>query len=340
MFGFLFNSKKNPDQSSKTTPTSETVVQQEALFRIESASAPDIEEIDQKFMGLMLGINSLVHEPMNPFEDKLLRRLQLWTEKPEALDREIPRLPSVIPKIMRAVRDETTTAQDLADLIAQDVSLVGEVIRLSNSAFYRTGEKIESLKQAIVKLGLLGIQQLISSAAFKPILISGDSHFAKTLSQYLWSKNQKAAMAGNLIAMHTDENRFHAFLIGLLNQVGILMVIKPLEQHFNGADIPRSAAFMQEIDLLGKHLSVQISQQWEMPDEVIQALQELAAAQSLSQLSPMASAGYVADKLAKMSTLETHGLLHDMDQGIECKVHRISSSLCNQSYNLINLDEV
>lgn len=340
MFGFLFKNKPQPESIPTAKEKSATETQStDVIFGLKAESAPSIEEIDIKFMGMLMGINSLIDEDLKPNEIKALNQIRNWSKQDSLPDNLVPRLPTVIPKIMMAVRDDKSTAQDMANLISEDVSLVGEVIRLSNSAYYRTGEKIESLKQAIVKLGLNGIRQLISSAAFKPILNPEHGKFTRVLSQYLWEKNQKTAMGSNFIAMHTEDDRFHAYLTGLLSQTGILVIIKQLDESFDTLDIPRSSQFMHQLDSLSKLITVQISRQWEMPVEVTLALEDQLNKQAPAEISSLGSACFIADRLAKMSILEANGQLHHVDEGVLCHVGKIKSRLCNQCYKLINLDQ-
>lgn len=340
MFGNLFRKKPDPESSFDKCDSEVTFTNaEETVFRLKAESASSIKEIDTRFMGMLMGINSLIEGDLKPSEKKALAQIRNWSQQKQLPDGLVPRLPSVIPKIMMAVRNENTTAQQLADIVTEDLSLVGEVIRLSNSAFYRTGEKIESLKQAIVKLGMNGIRQLISGAAFKPILNPEQGKLSRVLSQYLWDKNQKAALAGNFIALHTEDDRFHAYLAGLLAQAGILVIIKQLEQSFDTLDIPRTRVFMHELDALCKLITVQLSRQWEMPEEVTEALQEQLNEKVPVGMSSLGSVCYVSDRLAKISILEARGQFKDMGEEIQCDVGKIKTNLCKQCYRFINLDQ-
>lgn len=309
------------------------------VFRFKSEFAPSIQEIDTQFMGMLLGVNSLIDHSLNRDEKKALQLIRNWSQQETLPVNMVPRLPSVIPKIMIAVRDEKSTAQDLANLISDDLSLVGEVIRLSNSAYYRSEEKVDSLKQAIVKLGLNGIRQLISTAAFKPILNPQQGKLSSVLSKLLWRKNQKAAMAGNFLAMNTEDDRFHAYLAGLLCQAGLLVIIKQLDDSFDNFNFPRSIPFMDEIDRLSKTITIQISRQWEMPEGIIQALEEQLNDNAPENISSLGQVCYVADRLAKISILEQQKQLNEMENGIQCRIGRINSRICNQCFTLINLDQ-
>ena len=271
-------------------------------------------------------------------EEKSLQQVEALSSQEDLPDNIIPRLPSVIPKIMLAIRDENSNAQDLADLISSDLSLVGEVIRLSNSAYYRTGVKVESLKQAILKLGMDGIRQLVSSAAFKPILIPKHGKLSTGLSKFLWKKNQRAALAGNYLALQTGDDRFHAYLAGLLAQAGILVIAKQIDENFDGMEIPDSIEFMNQLDRLSKKITVQIGRQWDMPGEIIQALEEQLNEHAPAQISSLGQVCYIADRLAKISLQEEHRQLDEMEQGLQCRVGKLNTQSCRQCYTFINLD--
>lgn len=340
MFDFLFKNKRS---LASTDNTQQDVIAinetEEVIFRLKAESAPDMKEIDDRFIGMLLGNSTLNDNELNPLEKKALDQIRHWTELEELPDNIVPRLPSIIPKIMSAIQNENSSAQDIADIISQDVSLVGEVIRLSNSAFYSTSCKVESLKQAIQKMGQNGIRQLISSAAFKPIMTANQGKMSALLSHILWEKNQKAAMAGNLTALTTGNDRFHAYLAGLFSQCGLLVIAKQLEQSFNQSNIPQSRQFMHELDTLSKMITAQIGRQWEMPEEIILALHEQLNEEAPNGISSLGQVGYVADRLAKISLLEEKNNLVGMEEGIQCRVGQIKSATCKQCYSFINLDQ-
>ena len=127
-------------------------------------------EIDQLFTGLLLGIDSIVDAPMTEAEKTTLdaiREKYLSSTEPEF---QVPRLPSVIPQILLALKDTKTDIAKLVDILSGHVSLIGEVIRLANSAYFSRGTTYDSLDQAIINIGFDGIRQMVFSAALKPII--------------------------------------------------------------------------------------------------------------------------------------------------------------------------
>src|SRR5712672_2188361 len=76
--------------------------------------------------------------------------------------RYAPRRPNMLPRVLSASNDDSFSRRDLAALIAQDPSLVGNLLKIANSSYYRvTPEPVESVDRAVVLLGTDGIRSLV-----------------------------------------------------------------------------------------------------------------------------------------------------------------------------------
>ncbi len=63
-----------------------------------------------------------------------------------------PRRPMQLPKLMRAINDETASRREFSQIIAGDPALAGNLLRLANSPFYRHGpQAVESLDRQAVR---------------------------------------------------------------------------------------------------------------------------------------------------------------------------------------------
>ena len=73
----------------------------------------------------------------------------------EVQARYLPRRPSLLPKLMSAINGDGNSMQELATIIGEDPALLGNLLRVANSAFYRvTDRPIESLERAAAILGI------------------------------------------------------------------------------------------------------------------------------------------------------------------------------------------
>ena len=76
---------------------------------------------------------------------------------------KLPTLPGVAIKILQAMRRETPNIGKISEIISADAPLSAKVLRVVNSPFYGLSNKITSVHQAIVYLGLNTVKNLALS---------------------------------------------------------------------------------------------------------------------------------------------------------------------------------
>jgi len=76
---------------------------------------------------------------------------------------KLPTLPGVAIKILHAMQRETPNLSEISEVISADSSLSAKVLRVVNSPFYGLSNKISSVHQAIVYLGLNAVKNLALS---------------------------------------------------------------------------------------------------------------------------------------------------------------------------------
>jgi HD-like signal output (HDOD) protein len=244
---------------------------------------------------------------LNGFEKQVLRELDRLLGSDIDHSGLVPRLPTVIPRVMSALRDEDSSAADLASQLGRDAVLVGEVIRLSNSPYYSTGQKVDSLERAVLAIGRLGVRQLVVNAALKPLINLQVGHFTRLSGTVLWDQAEKAALAGDCMAKHEKVDRLDAYLMAIVGNVGLTVALQLLDRNFDGDQVPRSALFRQHLISKSRALSLVIARQWKFPGAVLEAQQELIGAEDMQGLSKLAGILFLSDKLAKLHILAAQG---------------------------------
>ncbi|HHJ17242.1 MAG TPA: HDOD domain-containing protein [Gammaproteobacteria bacterium] len=279
-------------------------------------------EIDTAFYGLILGVQSPIDSTLNTFEKKVLRELDQLLASDISHSSLVPRLPSVIPRVMGALRDESSSAVDLAAQLGRDAVLVSEVIRLANSPYYRVGKEITSLERAVFILGQVGVRQLVTNAAFKPLLNLNSGHFTKLSGTILWDQSEKAAVICDCLARQEKTDRFNAYLMAIVQNAGFTVALQILDRNFDGSQAPRSGIFHERLISRSRKLSWIIAKEWEFGPAVLDALE----AQIKDRNMPITgNILYVADKLSKMSILSGRGRFKgDVDQLAERLQERLT----------------
>jgi HD-like signal output (HDOD) protein len=147
-----------------------------------------------------------------------------------------PRRPNMLPKVLSASNDDSFSRRDLAALIARDPSLVGNLLKIANSSFYRvTPEPVESVERAVVLLGTDGIRSLVTAALMQPIFRIGGADFPR-FPDVAWEHTFRAANAAipyNFLVEKSDpaQAELLSLVMGLANIVVFRVVVDQYTKH-------------------------------------------------------------------------------------------------------------
>jgi len=187
-----------------------------------------------------------------------------------------PRRPLLLPELVRAVNDSDTTRRELAKMIARDPALVGSLLKLANSPLYRRGSQpIDSLERALAVLGTNGTRSLVAAALLQPVFRASDGDSAR-FADIVWEHTQRAAAAAELHAVAVESSDpFAAQLAALVMGLGTIMVYRAvLEQYAARRLRPEPTAVASLLDEQTPNVARQIAASWELPDRVLEALDE------------------------------------------------------------------
>jgi HD-like signal output (HDOD) protein len=79
--------------------------------------------------------------------------------------RNLPTPPIVFHQIQKVINDPKVSAGQIAKILQEDPAMSVKVLKLTNSAFYGLSREIESVKQAVIIVGLEAIKNLVLSAS-------------------------------------------------------------------------------------------------------------------------------------------------------------------------------
>lgn len=224
----------------------------------------------------------------------------------------VPRVPSVVPQLLNSLRSKTISAGELSRQIVKDVVLVGEVINTVNSALYNPADRINSLEKAVMILGEEGLRLVIAKVAFRPIINLNAGQFTRRAAPHIWNQSEKCAVACHTLARNIDP--FHAFLTGLMKNVGLIIAFRLLDQTCEQGKFKYSASFQAIFSSVAATLSYRIAQRWEFPDHVVLALQQQAGGSKPIDWSPLGHLLHTADLISKMRLLVNHAQLNSNDK--------------------------
>ena len=76
---------------------------------------------------------------------------------------QLPTLPEVALKVRDEVERENTDAHTIAKMVGNDAALSARLLQVANSPLYRGRVEIDSIQQAVTRLGLKMVRSLVVS---------------------------------------------------------------------------------------------------------------------------------------------------------------------------------
>lgn len=139
--------------------------------------------------------------------------------------RNLPTPPIVFHQIQKVISDPKVSATQIASILAEDPAMSVKVLKLTNSAFYGLAREIDSVRQAVVIVGLEAIKNLVLSASVLDMFKGKDMD--QEFQEKFWRHSLATAFAGRLLAKHLRRGQVDpdtAFSAGLLHDIGKIIV--------------------------------------------------------------------------------------------------------------------
>jgi HD-like signal output (HDOD) protein len=134
-------------------------------------------------------------------------------------------------RVQQEITNEDPDSDLVTEIISSDQALTGEVLRKANSAFFRGLQKVTTIKEAIIRIGLDEVARLVLIITQKRQFKSKDKYI-NTLMELLWRHSQQAAIGAQWIAKRCDFNPLsnEVFFAALLHDIGKLLILTVIEK--------------------------------------------------------------------------------------------------------------
>jgi HD-like signal output (HDOD) protein len=245
------------------------------------AGAPAIDEIDAAPESMALEVDGAYYRWLTAAagyqatletEDHILDLVRTLAADPSAAAGLVPRIPELIPQLLRDLADDAVSAGDLAREVERDLVLVAEVIREANSAYYRPLQPVKSLDAALMMIGQNGLRMLLARIAFRPLITMQESGFVRQAAPVIWNQSERCALAASLMAPGLGAGVFEAYLAGLMQNLGLIVALRLAGQADASGKIPGSSEFGLRLFDVSRQLSAAIAGHWEFPQDVVDGI--------------------------------------------------------------------
>lgn len=194
-------------------------------------------------------------------QHKLVTRLRSDSYEP-------PKLPSVALQLMSLSRNPEATLAEVVDLLQQDQLLTGQVIKLANAVAFRGSTRISSLRDAVVRLGISNLRNLVLRVAMdmRVFRSQGYSEIMDALRRHSLATAHVARVLAN--------GHEWAFLAGLLHDVGIAGCLLVLGDTPRAAERPDVTKVWPAIEAVHERASTRMVELWGVPADIVEAIKD------------------------------------------------------------------
>jgi signal transduction histidine kinase/HD-like signal output (HDOD) protein/ActR/RegA family two-component response regulator len=139
-----------------------------------------------------------------------------YIEKVETL----PSLPGVVVRLLASSDDETTSAEDIGEILSSDPAMTAHLLRLTNLSLYSLKSEVRTVHRAVAILGLKAVRCLALGAGLLRTFPedAGDGAFS---IRHFWRHSLACALSGRMLAEKAPElDADELFTAGLLHDLG------------------------------------------------------------------------------------------------------------------------
>ncbi|MFT5162856.1 MAG: HD-like signal output (HDOD) protein [Alteromonadaceae bacterium] len=204
--------------------------------------------------------------------------LTILTEKISNDTVTLPTLPEVAVKIRRAADDPDINLGSMADVIAQDPALSARIMKVANSALMGRSVKVETLNQAVTRIGLRQIKNIATAMAMEQLFVSRNALIKSYLSK-AWEKTVDISSVSIVLMQGYLKKNRHASLnvdtitlAALIHNIGVLPILTEAERH---EDVFANPTFLgHAIKKLAGRIGSTIMKTWDFPADFVEVTEK------------------------------------------------------------------
>ena len=190
----------------------------------------------------------------------------------------LPSLPVVAATVIEQCRQPELNIPQIAETISNDPALVAKILKTVNSSFYGLRQRIASVSQAMVILGLNNVKTLaLSFSLVSNLRESNDSSFNFDI---IWKRSLYSAVAARVIAKRAQLPEHEEVLLGgLLQDLGIIAMVQTLKSQYLPLLVSSSRDLSElwklerrELEIDHAQVGTALAQSFRLPDLLVDAI--------------------------------------------------------------------
>jgi putative nucleotidyltransferase with HDIG domain len=210
----------------------------------------------------------------------------------------VPALSAGVVRLVDLCREPEYSVQAVVDVIRREPALAGQVLRVVNSAVYAPKVPIDSITQAVARLGGRALSEVALAMLVKEQVFRPDSRHATRMHE-LWLHSSAAGIYAFEIGRVLGDDGEIGLLAGLLHDVGRPVVMGLLDDLDTLIGAPLDAQIRRDVeDELHAEVGALVLREWGLPGPLEYAVAMHHRPFSPGQHRDLALVAHLADELA------------------------------------------
>lgn len=191
----------------------------------------------------------------------------------------MPAFPSSVQKVLELCSSINCPSKELVAVIEKDPVMTVKILRVINSAYYSLPNKITSVGQSVVYLGITTVKNFALALAATGTLPKRNPGNLD-IQKYLVHSLSTACIARQLCNLAvTDVEPGDAYVAGLLHDFGKVVMAQYMAEEYRTIlslaeekDIPLDQAERDVIGVDHAYVGAMLTQRWRFPDDLVQCI--------------------------------------------------------------------
>lgn len=185
----------------------------------------------------------------------------------------------LLPRLLLLLDDPEVNSEGLADIIRVDPGLSADVLRVSNSAARAGDYPVETLQDAVVRLGMREVYRITMKVIASPVLLTPGPPSLPSGAD-LWTHSLGTAIAAESIGLEKYADPEVAFTSGLLHDLGKTFFAERFKAEYGqllersrDERVPCFEAERLSYGVDHASLGAKLLERWNFPERILAAVQ-------------------------------------------------------------------
>jgi putative nucleotidyltransferase with HDIG domain len=216
----------------------------------------------------------------------------------------LPPPPLVLSQLLSRLGKPNIDLSEVVQLISFDSALTSQLLKGANSAWVSPGTPIETVEQAVLRLGFNAISRIVVTIGLRCVLEPLRKTDATVLQEF-WKHSVTTAVAGELLARDQDDDPALVFTAGLLHDIGKTVLVLGAGQTYKLllGELEKSHSSLLEAEqkILGvqhPELGARLLENWNFPASLVAAIRFHHDPNQAGRHSKLAAYVYLANLIS------------------------------------------